>query len=441
MRTPRTDHACSFFLDDLTGAVKVLITGGADYAAGVNSAANNTADVYCFTPQPDSIASALGGNMNVARRGHTATWIPSNKVIIIGGETGGPTGSTQLGSIEIFDPAGETFTLLTSPQLSFPRRGHTATLLPSGKILIAGGFDINSPTTPLQAEIFDPTTLSLMSFPTTVNRVHHTATRLANGWVLLAGGKHVSDGLYSSSADIFEPELGGVGSMGAFTPMLPMMSGMNPRAYHAASLLGDGNVLLTGGEVANGPVITNTAEIFQYQSMTFTPTISMAVGGRAEHSSTPTDCGSIVVIGGRRIAGSATTFLNDLEMYPFDNMNPVVTSAFTATSPMAGTMYIDMTITDQDSDGGYVIIRYRPGGIGMFRLCTITEQNPSSANGVIPAFPNMHVEGLPSQPFPFAFKWNYTADGLTAGQTVEIEIIPVGVTLGTPVKIPTFQLP
>ena len=104
-------------------------------------------------------------------------------------------------------------------------------------------------------------------------------------------------------------------------------------------------------------------------------------------------------------------------------------------------MYIDLTITDQDSDGGYVIIRYRPGGIGMFRLCTITEQNPSSAGGVIPAFPNMHVEGLPNQPFPFAFKWNFAADGLTSGQTVEIEIIPVGVTLGTPVTIPTFQLP
>src|SRR5207344_3006490 len=135
--------------------------------------------------------------------GHTATWIPSNKVVIIGGETGGPTGSTTLGSIEIFDPVGETFTLLTNPQLLFPRRGHTATLLPSGKILIAGGFSVTSPTTPLQAEILDPMALTVMSSPTTVNRVHHTATRLANGWVLLAGGKHVSDGLFSSSADIF----------------------------------------------------------------------------------------------------------------------------------------------------------------------------------------------------------------------------------------------
>jgi hypothetical protein len=118
-------------------------------------------------------------------------------------------------------------------------------------------------------------------------------------------------------------------------------------------------------------------------------------------------------------------------------MNPVIAQAFTATSGTNGTLYIDITVTDQDADGGYVIIRFRPGATGAYRLCTIDQQNPSSAGG---SFPNMQVEGLPAQAFPYAFRWNFAADGMSSGQLVQVEVIPIGVTLGTPVNM-TFNLP
>jgi hypothetical protein len=432
MRNPRADHACAFFLDPNTEQIKVLATGGADFALGVSSAANNTADVYCFSPQPDSVVSTAT-NMNQARRGHTATWTASNKVVIIGGETGGPSPAT-LGSIEIYDPVFDTFTVAPT-NLAFPRRGHTATLLPSGKILIAGGFSTAAPTTALPAEIFDANSSSsgaIMTVPSSlVDRVHHTATRLANGWVLLAGGQNVTSGAYSSSSDIFEPELGGPGSMGAFTTTMPLMS--TARAHHATSLLGTGDALVTGGETGAG--VLSSAEVFLYHTLTFTPTIPMGTA-RAEHSSTGTSCGPIVLIGGRSAA--ASSFLNTLEMYTYDNMNPVIASAFTATSAVNGTLYVDMTVTDPDADGGYVIIRFRPFGTGPFKLCTIDQQNPSTAGN---AFPNMQVGGMPNQALPYAFRWNFAADGLSSGQTVQIEILPIGVTLGTPVTLPLFQLP
>lgn len=432
MRSPRTDHACAFFLDPNTEQIKVLVTGGADFSLGLNAAANNTADVYCFSPQPDSIVSTTT-NMNVARRGHTATWVAANKVVIIGGESGGAS-PTTLNSIEIYDPVFDTFTIAPT-SLTHPRRGHTATLLPSGKILIAGGFSTAAPTTALPAEIFDANSASsgaIMDVPASlVNRVHHTATRLANGWVLLAGGQNVTTGAYSSSADIFEPELGGLGSMGGFTTTMPLMS--TARAYHGASLLGSGDALVTGGE--SGAGVTASAEVFLYHTLTFTPTIPMGTA-RAEHSSTGTSCGPIVLIGGR--SGVASNFLNTLEMYTYDNMNPVIASAFTATSGVNGTVYVDMTVTDPDADGGYVIIRFRPFGAGMFKLCTIDQQNPSTAGG---GFPNMQVGGMPNQALPYAFRWNFAADGLTSGQTVQVEVLPVGVTLGTPVTLPLFQLP
>jgi hypothetical protein len=369
--------------------------------------------------------------MNVARRGHTATWVPSNKVIIIGGEVGGT--SAALGSIEIYDPTLDSFTLIGTV-LGSPRRGHSATLLPNGKILVAGGVNPASPLTPLASELFDPANQTIMPVPgltSVVDRIHHTATRLANGWVLLAGGTTLG-GTVSSSSQIFEPELG---AMGDFTATMPFMT--SPRAFHAASLLGSGDALLTGGETIPGANITQTAELFLYHTLTFTPVIPMLVP-RAEHTSNMISSGAAIVIGGRNDVGGTTNFLGSLEFYPFDNSNPVVASAFTNTTGVNGTLFILMTVTDANADGGYVIIRFRtPAGSGMFRQCTIDQQSPSTAAN---NFPNMQVGGMPNQAIPYSFRWNFAADGLSSGQSVEIEVLPVGATLGSPVNF-TVSLP
>jgi hypothetical protein len=71
--------------------------------------------------------------MTVARYDHTATLFPSGKVLIAGGE--GDSG--VLASAELYDPAAGTFTPTGS--MTVARVGPTATLLPSEKVLIAGG--------------------------------------------------------------------------------------------------------------------------------------------------------------------------------------------------------------------------------------------------------------------------------------------------------------
>ena len=75
------------------------------------------------------------GLMTSARYGHTATLLPSGKVLIAGGDTG----SAFTNTAELFDPALGTFTA-TSNTMTSARSFHTATLLPSGKVLLAGGF-------------------------------------------------------------------------------------------------------------------------------------------------------------------------------------------------------------------------------------------------------------------------------------------------------------
>jgi uncharacterized protein (TIGR03437 family) len=75
------------------------------------------------------------GNMTTARSFHTATLLPDGKVLIAGG-----TQSTALStsaSAELYDPASGTFR--PAGDMTTHRRGHTSTLLPDDRVLITGG--------------------------------------------------------------------------------------------------------------------------------------------------------------------------------------------------------------------------------------------------------------------------------------------------------------
>ena len=69
------------------------------------------------------------------RNDHTATLLPNGRVLVVAGHT---SGSTNLASVELYDPASGTWTATGS--LNTPRSDHTATLLLNGKVLVAGGF-------------------------------------------------------------------------------------------------------------------------------------------------------------------------------------------------------------------------------------------------------------------------------------------------------------
>ena len=73
------------------------------------------------------------GSLGTARYAHTATLLPSGKVLVAGGYNN----SGSLSSAELYDPATGTWTATGS--LGTARDSHTATLLPSGKVLVAGG--------------------------------------------------------------------------------------------------------------------------------------------------------------------------------------------------------------------------------------------------------------------------------------------------------------
>lgn len=224
-------------------------------------------------------------DMNTARAAHTATLLPNGKVLIAGGFRGN---ESALSSTELFDPASNTFS--SGASMHFARQLHSATLLKNGKVLLVGGYS-NNDTYLDSAELYDPQTgIFASAGQMTVPRAGHTATILHDGRVLLAGG--TSTGwTFLDSAEIYDPV------KGTFTPTGHMIAA---REAHIASLLQDGKVLIMGGhkDRRESIVIYASAELYDPVTDTFSPTNGAMLTRRHKHDAITLEDGRVLVIGG-----------------------------------------------------------------------------------------------------------------------------------------------
>ena len=291
----------------LLGDGTILILGGYS-SIGLS---RKTAEV--FDPASGLCRSLSPATMHSGRFHHTATLLPNGKVLIAGGET---DDFVRTNTAELFDPASRTFTLLPNT-MTLTRYGHTATLLWDGKVLIAGGYTGEGANLRITnaAELFDPLSGTFTSLPPMASRrFYHTATLLGNGKVLLAGGQN-GRGI-SATAELFDP------STGTFTLVPGAMS--VPRNTHAATRLTNGKVLITGGTMT-GYEVSNTAEVFDPATGTFSLLAPMS-SVRYGHTATLLPNGKVLLTGGG-VASIVTTDSAEL----FDP----VSGGFTAVSPMS----------------------------------------------------------------------------------------------------------
>ncbi len=389
----RSAHTASALGDEISGTSdpRVLVVGG----VGAGGSRLASAEMYNAGNGTWTRADPLAN----ARAFHTAGVLSDGSVVVAGGS--GP-GGQALASVELFRPASGRWTPIGS--LATPRSAHRATVLLDGRLLMAGG---NGPggVRLASAELYRPSLTDDHWAPTASMRTArsaHTATLLPNGEVLVAGGQTSFDNFRTvgpgccniaplASAELYHPASGTwtetgslgrarsfdtatllqgspaqcasncgkvlvAGGFGAVEPPGPTgnavalasaelydpatgrwtttgsMSGA--RGWHTATMLENGKVLVAGG--SSSPVAGNaidTAEIYDPVTGTWTPTGSLKVGGlpnktgpqgarevpaAALLSGSPAQCGNncgkVLVVGGTGGFGSGPSF-SSAELY------------------------------------------------------------------------------------------------------------------------------
>ena len=217
------------------------------------------------------------GRLNTARVDHTATLLPDGLVMVAGGQ------AFSMSTAEIYDPALGSWAFTSN--LNTPRSDHTATHLGNGFVLVAGGRS-NQGTT-ASAELYNPF-LNKWFATESLNtpRDTHTATLLADGRVLVAGG-FSDDGRPTDSAELYNPDTFRWSSTGNLRVA---------RRSHSATLLPDGRVWVAGGIDADAAV-TPRAELYDPDTGQWMGTGNLRTA-RFVHSATLLEDDRVLIAGG-----------------------------------------------------------------------------------------------------------------------------------------------
>ncbi|HEY1334224.1 MAG TPA: hypothetical protein VGF31_08210 [Myxococcaceae bacterium] len=280
----------------------LLAGGGINAGAGIGTPGT----VLSQTFDPGSQSFSRAGDLKVHHFGTGGgALLADGRVLLTGG------GLPGIDETEIYDPVSRVWT--KAAPMGTARRLHSVTLLRDGRVLIAGGFvccvvegQTATEFATATAEIFDPGTgLFTATRPMAVGRALHQATLLPDGRVLVSGGFGEPSGPGAPGpehAEIFDP------ATGTFGPAGELQAG---RSLHSAILLTDGRVLVVGGVASPGDrSAVELTELYDPAANAWAPgpTLSPAWPGA---TATLLGNGKVLVFGGENASGFpvASTFL------------------------------------------------------------------------------------------------------------------------------------
>jgi N-acetylneuraminic acid mutarotase len=218
--------------------------------------------------------------METSRGSFTATLLPAGRVLVAGGF--GPD-MHRTPTSELYDPATNRW--ISTGALVVGRVSHAAAGLLDGRVLVVGG---RIPTGPIaNAEVYDPATGRWSAVPNMLSRRESpTATLLPDGRVLVSGGRTKDSGYLdaTTSAEIYDPRTNG------WTAAAPMRVA---RAYHTATLLATRKVLVAG----NGGDEGASAELYDPSTNRWSDAARMP-NERRSHVAIRLKSGQVLLLGG-----------------------------------------------------------------------------------------------------------------------------------------------
>jgi hypothetical protein len=285
MATARSGHTATLLADG-----RVLIAGGTN---GVETASAEIFDRATNGWSPT-------GPMATARRGHTATLLEDGTVLVVGGLYKVEGVATYLRSAELYVP--RTGTWLPAPALATERAYHSATPLPGGRVLVAGGTNLGDLDS---AEIYDAATGTWTAAgKLSVRRYDHAAVAMPDGTVLVLGGysSKISSTNCTRSVERFDPVARSWFAVGVL---------LSERAQAGVAPLPDGRVLLAGGQDSMGDLAS--VEAFDPATNVAELRVPLASPRRAV-TATALASGHVVVTGGYAVTvhGNATSATDSL---------------------------------------------------------------------------------------------------------------------------------
>jgi hypothetical protein len=333
LNAPRAFHTATLLPDN-----GVLIAGGLTQQMGMLSTLTS-GEVFefdsCSFPSPDAIVQTalcafipVPTLMSDARAHHTATLRDDGSVLIAGGTfeqvvMPGSFDVTFLNTTELYTRANGFAAAAT---MSDERAYHTATLLPSGDVLVTGGIGadgVGNPEVLASAEIYTGTGwtgIGAMSTP----RAYHTANlaTYADGTqvVLVAGGYTTASfdpmgrTLFSAPSALVETYDPAVG----FNPMLArVIPGMVQIAEHTGTTLPSGKVALLGGKTGGGlpSVFAITLDPSPMGPGFLSDPSGVLSTPRATHGAELLPGGQVLIFGGFNASGGTPIVYNTAEVY------------------------------------------------------------------------------------------------------------------------------
>ena len=244
---------------------------------------------------------SLVASVHTPRDGHTATLLPNGNVVIAGGENN----NQALASTEVYSPTTGAWTV--SGNLNVARSNASALLLANGSVLMAGGCVSGClGATTKSAELYNSVSGSWTSTGSMITaRTYFGMVMLAGGKILAAGGctglnANGCSGV-TAKTEIYDPSTGKWTATGSMTAA---------RGSFTLTVLANGQVLAAGGiNSADNPI--SSAELYNPSTGKWTATGKM-ITARDEHTATLLANGSVIVAGGENTSGVTT---NKTEFY------------------------------------------------------------------------------------------------------------------------------